>query len=119
MRAYLVAINPTLTTEALCYAYISTLTPASTTSPTLADLTTLVQYHVVPGRYLAQDITDGLELQTLLTNGKITASVVTGPPTVVTLQDANTSVTNPVVTTANILTNSGVLHTINGVLRPN
>jgi uncharacterized surface protein with fasciclin (FAS1) repeats len=119
IRAFMVAIDPTLTTEALCYTYISTLTTSSTTSPTLAELTTLVQYHVVPGRYLAQDITDGQELQTLVTSGKITASVVTGPPLVVTLQDANTSVTNPVVTSPNILTNSGVLHTINGVLRPN
>lgn len=119
IRAYLVSIDPTLTTEALCYAYISTLTSASTTSPTLADLTTLVQYHVVPGRYLAQDLTDGQQLQTLVTNGKITASVVTGPPLVVTLQDANSGVTDPVVTSANILTNSGVLHTINGVLRSN
>lgn len=119
MRAYLVAINPALTTETLCYNYISALTSASTTTPSLADLTTLVQYHVVPGRYLAQDLTAGQQLQTLLTNGKITASVVTGPPLVVTLQDANTGVTDPVVTSANILTNSGVLHTINGVLRPN
>lgn len=119
IRAYMVAIDPTLTTEALCYTYISTLTASSTTSPTLADLTTLVQYHVVPGRYLSQDLTTGQQLQTLLTSGKITASVVTGPPLVVTLQDANTGVTDPVVTTSNILTNSGVLHTINGVLRPN
>lgn len=119
IRAYLVALDPTLTTEALCYTYISTLTASSTTTPTLAELTTLVQYHVVPGRFLAQDITDGQELTTLLTNGKITASVAPGPPAIYTLQDANTGVTDPVVTTANILTNSGVLHTINGVLRPN
>lgn len=119
MRAYLVSVNPSLTTEALCFTYISTLTASSSTSPTLAELTTLVQYHVAPGRFLAQDITDGLEIQTLVTSGKITASVAPGPPAVITLQDANTAVTNPVVTTANILTNSGVLHTINGVLRPN
>jgi uncharacterized surface protein with fasciclin (FAS1) repeats len=119
MRAYMASIDPTLTTEALCYTYISTLTSSSTTSPTLADLTKLVQYHVVPGRYLAQDITDGLQLQTLVANAKITASVAPGPPTLITLQDGNTSVVDPVITTSNILTNSGVLHTINGVLRPN
>lgn len=119
IRAYMASIDGTLTTEALCYTYISTLTASSTTSPTLADLTTLVQYHVLAGRYLAQDITDGQQLQTLVTTGKITASVAPGPPAVITLQDANNAVTNPVITSSNILTNSGVLHTINGVLRPN
>lgn len=119
IRAYLLSLNGTLTTEALCYTYISTLTPASVTAPTLADLTTLVKYHVVPGRYLVQDLTEGLELTTLLTTPKLTAGVTAGPPTVYTIKDANTGVADPIVTTSNILTNSGVLHTINGVLRPN
>ncbi|MBL7848519.1 MAG: fasciclin domain-containing protein [Cyclobacteriaceae bacterium] len=119
IRAYLLSLNGTLTTEALCYTYISTLTPASVTAPTLADLTTLVKYHVVPGRYLVQDLTEGLELTTLLTTPKLTAGVAAGPPTVYTIKDANTGVADPVVTSSNILTNSGVLHTINGVLRPN
>lgn len=119
IRAYMVAIDGTLTTEALCYAYIAALTPTTTTSPTLADLTALVQYHVVPGRYLVQDLTDGLELTTLLTGKKLTAGVAPGPPAIYTIKDANTGVTDPTVTSANSLTNSGVLHTINGVLRSN
>ncbi len=119
IRAYMVAIDPTLTTEALCYAYIAALTPTTATSPTLADLTALVQYHVVPGRYLAQDLTDGLVLKTLLTGKDLTAGVAPGPPAIYTIKDANTGVTDPTVTSANILTNSGVLHTINGVLRSN
>lgn len=119
IRAYMVAIDGTLTTEALCYAYIAALTSTTATSPTLADLTALVQYHVVPGRYLAQDLTDGLVLKTLLTGKDLTAGVVPGPPAIYTIKDANTGVTDPTVTSANILTNSGVLHTINGVLRSN
>lgn len=119
IRAYLLALNGTLTTEALCYTYISTLTPTSGTTPSLDELTTLVKYHVVPGRYLVQDLTEGLELTTLLTSPKLTAGVAAGPPVVYTIKDANTGVADPVVTTSNILTNSGVLHTINGVLRPN
>jgi hypothetical protein len=119
IRAYMVAIDGTLTTEALCYAYIAALTPTTATSPTLADLTALVQYHVVPGRYLAQDLTDGLVLKTLLTGKDLTAGVAPGPPAIYTIKDANTGVTDPTVTSANILTNSGVLHTINGVLRSN
>jgi hypothetical protein len=119
IRAYMVAIDGTLTTENLCYAYIAALTPTTTTSPTLADLTALVQYHVVPGRYLVQDLTDGLELTTLLTGKKLTAGVASGPPAIYTIKDANTGVTDPTVTSANSLTNSGVLHTINGVLRSN
>lgn len=119
IRAYLVSINASLTTEALCYTYISTLTPTSGTSPSLDELTTLTKYHVVPGRYLVQDLTDGLSLTTLLDNPKLTAGVAAGPPAVYTIKDANTGVADPVVTSANTLTNSGVLHTINGVLRPN
>ena len=119
VRNYLQTLNGTLTTEALCYTYISTLTPTSGTTPSLADLTTLTQYHIVPGRFLVQDLTEGLQLTTLTTSLKLTAGVVTGPPAVYTIKDANTGFADPVVTTSNILTNSGVLHTINGVLRPN
>lgn len=117
MRAYLNTLNGALVTEVDCYNYISTLTSASATTPTLAELTTLVKYHVVPGRILTQDMTTGLVLTT--EEGlDITVSVATGPPAVYTLQDLNAA-TDPVITTQNILTNSGVLHTINGVLRPN
>lgn len=119
IRAYLLSLNATLTSEAACFTYISTLTPASVTSPTLAELTTLVQYHVVPGRFLTQDLTDALELTTLLATPKLTAGVAPGPPVIYTIKDANTGVADPIVTAANSLTNSGVLHTINGVLRSN
>lgn len=119
IRAYLLTLNATLTTEALCYTYISTLTSSSGTTPSLADLTTLTKYHVVPGRFLVQDLTDGMVLTTLVDSPKLTAGVAVGPPAVYTIKDANTSIADPVVTTSNILTNSGVLHTLNGVLRPN
>ncbi len=119
LRTYLATINATLVDEATCFTYISTLTASSGTSPTLAELTSLVQYHIVPGRYLSQDLTEGLELTTLLTTPKLTVGVAPGPPAIYTIKDANTGVADPVITTANVLTNSGVLHTINGVLRSN
>lgn len=122
MRAYLQTLNGTLITEADCGAYILSLvsaTPPPTPDPTLAELTSLIQYHVVPGRYLSQDLTNAQVLVTLLTGGNITMNVATGPPASYTLQDVDTGATDPVITTQNTLTNSGVLHTINGVLRPN
>lgn len=119
IRGYFSAIDPVAyNSEAAVYNYISTITPATTTAPTLATLTDLVKYTVVPGRYLTQDITDGQVLATSLTGSNITVSVAPGPPAVYTLQDNNVG-TNPVITTQNIMTNSGVLHTINQVLKPN
>jgi len=119
IRGYFSAIDPVAyNTEAAIYTYISTITAATTTAPTLATLEALVKYTVVPGRYLTQDMTDGLALATSLTGSNITVSVAPGPPAVYTLQDNNVG-TNPVITTQNILTNSGVLHTINQVLKPN
>jgi len=114
----MMAIDPTLTTEALCYTYISTITSATVTAPTLADLTSLVQYHVVPGRYLVQDFTNDQVLTTLLTDKDLTVGVAPGPPAIYTIKDLNIAA-DPVVTTSNIITNSGILHTINAALRYN
>ena len=123
MRAYLFTLNPALILETDCYTYISTLTSASVTTPTLADLTSLIQYHMIPGRYVTPDFVDGTVLSTSLLNGTtaqtLTMGVVVGPPSVFTVKDANTGVTDPVITTKDVQTNSGVLHTINGVLRSN
>ena len=125
LRAYLVTVNPTLILETDCYTYISTLTSASVTMPTLADLTALMQYHMIPGRYVTPDFVDGTVLNTSFLIGTpptaqtLTMGVVVGPPSVFTVKDANTGVTDPVITTKDVQTNSGVLHTINGVLRSN
>ncbi len=121
MRAYLNTINAALITEADCGAYILSLvsaTPPPTPNPTLADLTALAQYHVVPGRYLVQDFSDNQVLTTLLTGKDLTVGVVTGPPAVYTIKDLNAAA-DPTVSASNSLTNSGVLHTVSGVLRSN
>ncbi len=119
IRAYLQTLNGTLVTETQCYAYISTLTPASVTIPTLAELTAFTQYQLVPGRFLSQDFTDQKVLTTLKTGSTITVGVAPGPPAIYTLLDGNTGFADPVITAPNTLTNSGVVHTINAVLRPN
>ncbi|MDZ4716588.1 MAG: fasciclin domain-containing protein [Cytophagales bacterium] len=127
MRAYLVAINGTLTTEALCYSYIASLisaTPPPSPNPTLAQLTDLVKYHVVPGRFLTTDFTNGQVLTPLLTTPTLTMGISPIPPAAgpytYTLADANTGVLDATITASNnILTNSGILHTVSGVLRPN
>ena len=119
IRAYLQTLNGTLVTETQCYTYISTLTAASVTSPTLAELTAFTQYHLVPGRFLSQDLTDLMVLTTLKPSGTITVGVAPGPPAIYTLGDANTGFADPVISAPNTLTNSGVVHTINAVLRPN
>ncbi len=116
IRAYLLSLNATLTTEALCFTFISTA--SASTTPTLAELTAFTQYFIVPGRYLSNDLTDGQELQTLLPSAKITVDVAPGPPPVYTLGDLNAA-TDPTISAANSLTNSGVLHTISAVLRNN
>jgi len=125
MRAYLTATYPAATLGGLeteWYTYISTLTPTSGTTPSLDQLTALVQYGVVPGRFLTQDLSNGQQLSTYTagtgTAAAITVSIAPGPPAVFTLQDLNAG-TDAVITTANILTNSGVLHTVNQVVKPN
>lgn len=109
-------------TEIQWGAYLVALTPATTTTPTLDQLTTLVKYQVVPGRFLTPDFTNEQVLKSLLTSPTIIVGVNPVPPAIgpytYTLTDANTGVANPVITSANILTNSGILHTVNGVLRP-
>ena len=110
-------------TEMQWGAYLVALTPATTTTPTLDQLTTLVKYQVVPGRFLTTDFTNLQVLKSLLTSPTIAVGVNPVPPAIgpytYTLTDANTGVADPIITAGNILTNSGILHTVNGVLRPN
>ncbi len=83
---------------------------------TTAALADILKYHVVSGRKLSTDFTTGQQLATLLPNKTITVNI---NGTTYTLADANAGVTDPTISSANILTNSGIVHRINGVLRSN
>lgn len=90
------------------------------TTPSLAAVTELLKYHVVAGRVLSTDLTNGQVVSTLQLVGTPPApntfTIGIGGATV-TLVDKGPAVTDPIVTSANILTNAGVIHQINGVLR--
>ena len=109
-RAYLgdVTTPATAVTE---NAAIQKLKAMSTTA--VADI---LKYHIVSGRLLSTDLTNGQQLTTLLADKKITVNI---NGSTYTLTDANTGVIDPTITSANILTNSGIDHRINGVLRSN
>jgi uncharacterized surface protein with fasciclin (FAS1) repeats len=97
-----------VTTEATARDFINTLSPTA-----LADI---LRYHVVPGRVVSTDLSNGQVVTTSLTGGTFTVNIA---GSVITLVDKNTGVTDPTVTSANNLTNAGVLHRIDGVLRSN
>lgn len=97
-----------VTTEATARDFINTL------SPTV--LAGILRYHVVPGRVVSTDLSNGQVVTTALTGGTFTVNIA---GSVITLVDKNTGVADPTVTSANNLTNAGVLHQINGVLRSN
>ena len=108
-RAYLG--DATAVSAAKENAAIQTLKAMTTTA--LADI---LKYHIVSGRKLTTDFTAGQQLTTLLTSKTISVNI---NGTTYTLADANTGVTDPTIISANILTNSGIVHRINGVLRSN
>jgi uncharacterized surface protein with fasciclin (FAS1) repeats len=97
-----------VTTEATARDFINTLSPT-----VLADI---LRYHVVPGRVVSTDLSNGQVVTTALTGGTFTVNIA---GSVITLVDKNTGVADPTVTSANNLTNAGVLHRIDGVLRSN
>ena len=73
-----------------------------------ADLVNILTYHVVPGRYTAADLSDGMKLKTV--QGKeITIGKANGKITV------NGSAT---VETADVISSNGVTFVINSVLLP-
>lgn len=78
-------------------------------------LAAILNYHIVAGRFLTTDLTNGMELTTLA-GGTITVNIA---GSVITISDNNAG-TDPTVTGSNsFLSNSGVVHTLNGVLLPN
>lgn len=113
MRAYLgdVVVTATPALENAAIQKLKALDPAA-----LADL---LKYHIVSGRYLSTDLTNGKVLNSLLESKSLTVAVSSDVTPVISVQDAN-GAADPVVTIANFSnSNNGVVHTINGVLRSN
>jgi hypothetical protein len=83
-------------------------------SLTPADAAALAGYHLVRGRFVSTDFTDGQRV--VMYSGVDLEVDING--STITLIDKNAA-TDPTVISANNLTNAGVLHGINGVLRRN
>lgn len=98
----------TVTDEASGITYINGLT-----DPNLATLTNVVKYHIAAGRVLSTDLTVDQNVNTLYT-GK-TFGVDGLSPSVVLAGNVGGTAT---VTTGNVLTNAGVVHRLNSVLKP-
>jgi uncharacterized surface protein with fasciclin (FAS1) repeats len=110
MVTYLGALSGgTVTDEATGITYINGLAEGTT----LTTLTNVVKYHVVTGRKLSTDLTLNEDVSTLLTGETFTVDALT--PSVILEDDLAGNVT---ITGANTLTNAGVLHRLNGVLKP-
>ena len=71
------------------------------------DLTQILTYHVVPGKILSTDLSDGM-----------TATTVQGSDLTFTIKDGNVYVNDAMVITADIETANGVIHVIDSVLLP-
>ena len=83
--------------------------PQGTLDELLADpnsLATVLTYHVVPGRVLAADLSEGLQASTL--QGASLTFTLTGGP----------EVNGVAITSTDILTSNGVIHVIDEVLLP-
>jgi uncharacterized surface protein with fasciclin (FAS1) repeats len=86
--------------------------PAGTLDDLLADprgaLTDVLTYHVVPGKVMSTDLSDGMM-----------ADTVNGAQLTITINDDGTVMVNDAtVTTADIETSNGVIHVIDTVLIP-
>ena len=71
------------------------------------ELTRILTYHVVPGKVMAADITNGM-----------TAKTLEGDTVKFTVKDGKVYVDGAQVTTADIAASNGVIHVIDGVLIP-
>jgi uncharacterized surface protein with fasciclin (FAS1) repeats len=98
----------TVTDEASGVTYINGLTDSNLTT-----LTNVVKYHIAAGRVLSTDLTVDQNVNTLYT-GK-TFGVDALSPSVVLAGNVGGTAT---VTTGNVLTNAGVVHRLNSVLKP-
>jgi len=71
------------------------------------ELTRILTYHMVPGKVMAADITDGM-----------TAKTLEGSTIKFTVKDGKVYVNGAQVTTADVPASNGVIHVIDGVLIP-
>jgi transforming growth factor-beta-induced protein len=97
--------------EAAAIAMINGLAPSV--------LTEILKYHIIAGRVVTTDLADGQAVTTLLA-GKIITVGISG--NTVTLKDGNAAADPTFSLTSagtNFLTNAGVVHQINAVLRSN
>lgn len=72
-----------------------------------ATLTGILTYHVVAGKVMSSDLTDGM-----------TATTVNGQPLTIHLMDGKVMVNGAEVIIADVATDNGVVHAINAVLMP-
>lgn len=71
------------------------------------DLTTILTYHVVPGKLMSSDLKDGQKLKT-----------VQGDELTVSIKDGKVMINGANVTIADVVSSNGVTHVIDGVLTP-
>ena len=71
------------------------------------DLTEILTYHVVPGKVMSTDLSDGM-----------TVATVQGADITISIKDGQVYVNDAMVTTADIETSNGVIHIIDSVLLP-
>lgn len=85
--------------------------PAGTLDALLADpsgdLTQILLYHVIEGKVMAADVTDGLEAPTLQ-----------GAPVNFTVADGAVKINDATIVTTDIETSNGVIHVIDAVITP-
>ncbi len=84
--------------------------PPETLDAVYADkdlLTAVLTYHVVPGEYTSETLTDGLELETLQ-----------GQTLTVTVQGDQILINGNKVVASDVMATNGVIHAIDGVLVP-
>lgn len=110
MVTYLGTLSGTVTDEATAITFINGL---ASDDPKLATLTSVVKYHVVSGRVLSTDIAADQEVSTLLTGKQFSVSSIS--PSVILEDQLGGTAT---VTTANVLSNAGIIHRVNAVLKP-
>ncbi|WP_381507971.1 fasciclin domain-containing protein [Spirosoma flavum] len=70
-------------------------------------LTAILTYHVVAGKVMSSDLTDGM-----------TATTVNGQPLTIHLREGKVMVNGAEVIIADVATDNGVVHAINAVLMP-
>jgi uncharacterized surface protein with fasciclin (FAS1) repeats len=109
---YLATFNAAITNEAQALAAINGLNESTT--PKLSELTNVLKYHVVAGRVLSTDLSASQSVTTLLAGKNFTIQNL-GPPVII----RDITSTDVTISSANILTNTGVVHGIGTVLKPN